>query len=90
MGGRIGRQNSQFLTFFDFQIVITQRQMLQISSSSALKQPFFVRTEFIHKINKIQSQQKIMGGRVGRQKSKNLTFFDFQIVITQRQMLQIS
>ena len=31
MGGREGRQNSQFLKFFDFQNVITQREMLQIS-----------------------------------------------------------
>ena len=30
MGVRVERQNSQFLTFFDFQNVITQREMLQI------------------------------------------------------------
>ena len=31
MGGRVWRQNSQFLMFFDFQTVITQREMLQIN-----------------------------------------------------------
>ena len=70
MGGRIGRQNSQFLTFFDFQNVITQREMLQTSSSSASKQPFLVQTQFIHKSNEIVKEQKLTRGRIGRQKSK--------------------
>ena len=73
MGGRIGRQNSQFLTFFDIQNVITEREMLQTFSSSACKQPFLVQTQFIHKSNKIVKEQKLTRGRIGRQKSKNLT-----------------
>ena len=55
-----------------------------------MQEAFFVLTQFIHKNNEILKEQKYTGGEVRRQKSKILTFFDFQSVITKREMLQIS